>query len=1166
MKTFEPPVMSTEIGGSPAPGLTLRQVFRGHEGPVGHVAWFPDGSYLASCSDDQTIRIWDISNGQTVHKIEGGNQVASLAWSPDGSLLATSRDKSVILWQAFSWELVRRLEGHQSTVSCVAWSPDSAYLASCSLDNTIRLWEGTEAASSATLKGHRGEVYGVAWSPDSSHLASCSSDGTIRIWNSREQRLLRSINDSYDNVFTVGWSPQGQLVSGSGNNRICFWDYATGHRAKVLEAHSSSVASVAFSGNGLWLASKSSDDVRIWRCDQLTAVATLTEAAPGQFPPKLSFHPNLPLLATPGEGGIIRIWELDETILLGKQDNSVNYTTARLVLVGDSGVGKTGLGWRLAHGEFKAPSSTHGQQFWPVKQLGLKREDGTACEAVLWDLAGQHVYRQIHSIFLENVTAALVLFDPTDRQDQLKGVQFWLEQLKGKGKLPPTILVGARVDRGTAAISQEELDEFCEQYGIDGGYLSTSAFSGEGLDELIATLNRLIRWDEMTATVTTVAFKRIKDYVLALKERPDRKGVLVRPEDLRKQLEAIDPEWEFTDAEMMTAVGHLETHGYVAVLPSSAGENHILLAPELLATLAASVVLLADRHPRDLGAVNETELLQGTYEFDELKGLSADESQILLDAAILRFQQHNICFRETLSDDILSGAILLIFPGLIKQRRPLQVDSPSVEDVTYVVRGRVENLYASLVVLLGYTPSMTRVDQWQNQAQYEMGEEQTCGFRLIEDRDGEIEIGLYYGTQMPAAGRAQFQELFEQFLYQREVEVTRLPPVICPQGHRQQRATIIKRVRERKGFVHCEECGTKTDLPDFEKPQTIGINASPWLQRQEAVALLRSKYEEYLTKVKSYRRGRAMPRAYISHHSDQAAWAAELIHDLRDAGVYVVEEPARVEDGDFVILIDTAAYQNAFNAGMLSDGPLVNLLLNEPSRVGKPRLISLALSGQIASHTFAQCQPGDFFDPTHYAVSLFNLVLALYAIPLNLAAFQRLRESLHTQWQSTLSDSIGKTGIGEEPAALKFFISYAHEDEPFKDDLRTILKPLERQGRIEIWHDREIEPGVEWRSAIETAMNDCDVALLFISKSFLASPFIRDEELPRLFKRRIQEGLQVIPIILSWCLWQSERVLADLQVLPKDGVPVASFVEGNQRDEVWTEIARAIERLTRRPS
>src|SRR6185295_16260368 len=252
-------------------------------------------------------------------------------------------------------------------------------------------------------------------------------------------------------------------------------------------------------------------------------------------------------------------------------------------------------------------------------------------------------------------------------------------------------------------------------------------------------------------------------------------------------------------------------------------------------TLASSIVLLADKHPRELGAVSESDLLQSKFQFDELVGLSLAETQILLDAAILRLLEHNICFRETLGNENL-----LIFPGLIKQKRPLQDDLSSTDDISYVVRGRVENLYASLVVLLGYTPSFTRINQWQNQAQYEMGEGEICGFRLIEDREGEIELVLYYGDQMPVSGRDKFQELFEQFLYQREVEVTRFPPVVCINGHRLERATVVKRSREGKTFAFCDECGSRTNLPDFGPPQTIGIGASLWLRREEATARLRS--------------------------------------------------------------------------------------------------------------------------------------------------------------------------------------------------------------------------------------------------------------------------------------------------------------------------------------
>ena len=803
---------STEVGESPVPGLTLRHVLRGHTGRINRIAWSLDGSYLASPSADKTIRIWDARSGAYVHNLRGHTaEIIGVAWSPHGQRIASaSLDKSIRQWDAISGSHLQTLQGHTDWVRGIAWSPDGQILASSSDDKTIRLWEVSNGNCLKTLEGHTDWVVSAAWSPNGQRLVSASRDNSVRVWETVSGENLQILEGHTGWVFMVAWSPDGQrIASASADKTIRLWNAASGKISHVLEGHSESVNGVAFSANGRWLASISVDNtIRLWSCDTWACVAVLEEPASDSWPASIAFHPSLPALATPGEiDTIIRIWELDEALLLGQAQESVHYTTAKLVLVGDSGVGKTGLGWRLAHDEFKEHASTHGQQFWPIQKLGLTRKDGTECEAVLWDLAGQHVYRQIHSIFLENVAAALVLFDPSNRQEPLIGVQFWLGQLKGKGQLPPTILVGARVDRGAPAISQQELDQFCQRYGIRGGYISTSALMGEGLDALLETLKAQIPWDEMTATVTTVTFKRIKDYVLALKEKPDRKGVLVSPLALREQLRATDKDWRFTDAEMMTAVGHLETHGYVTVLRSSAGEQHILLTPELLVTLASSIVLLADKHPHERGAVSETELLQGKYQFDELSTLSLAEGHILIDAAVLRFLQHYICFRETFGNETL-----LIFPSLIKQRRPLQDDLPLTDDIFYVVRGGVENLYASLVVLLGYTPSFTRKNLWRNQAEYEMGEGEFCGIHLIENREGEIELILYYNERMPASGRRKFQELFEQLLYQHNVQVTRFPPVDCPNGHRQKREVIIEAVHEGLVSLYCLKCGKKIDL------------------------------------------------------------------------------------------------------------------------------------------------------------------------------------------------------------------------------------------------------------------------------------------------------------------------------------------------------------------
>jgi hypothetical protein len=95
----------------------------------------------------------------------------------------------------------------------------------------------------------------------------------------------------------------------------------------------------------------------------------------------------------------------------------------------------------------------------------------------------------------------------------------------------------------------------------------------------------------------------------------------------------------------------------------------------------------------------------------------------------------------------------------------------------------------------------------------------------------------------------------------------------------------------------------------------------------------------------------------------------------------------------------------------------------------------------------------------------------------------------------------------------------------------------------------------------QNGMSQCDMALLLISKNFLASPFIQDEELPHLLQRRKEEGLRVVLIMISLCTWQREPVLADLQAMPKDGKAVVTFSrENGDQDQAWTDIADVIEK------
>jgi hypothetical protein len=134
-------------------------------------------------------------------------------------------------------------------------------------------------------------------------------------------------------------------------------------------------------------------------------------------------------------------------------------------------------------------------------------------------------------------------------------------------------------------------------------------------------------------------------------------------------------------------------------------------------------------------------------------------------------------------------------------------------------------------------------------------------------------------------------------------------------------------------------------------------------------------------------------------------------------------------------------------------------------------------------------------------------------------------------------------------SSVSVFISYSHKDEAWKERLMTQLKVLQVEGALDIWDDRRIQAGQDWFPEITQAIEQATVAIFLISADFLGSEFIRREEIPRLLKRRGNEGLRVIPLIVRPCVWLKVPWLAGIQARPKDGEPLSGHrthrVEGD---------------------
>jgi hypothetical protein len=101
------------------------------------------------------------------------------------------------------------------------------------------------------------------------------------------------------------------------------------------------------------------------------------------------------------------------------------------------------------------------------------------------------------------------------------------------------------------------------------------------------------------------------------------------------------------------------------------------------------------------------------------------------------------------------------------------------------------------------------------------------------------------------------------------------------------------------------------------------------------------------------------------------------------------------------------------------------------------------------------------------------------------------------------------------------------------------LKVLESEGRIALWHDRMILPGAKWDREIREMLLGSDLVLLFVSRPFLRSKYVRKVEMREALQRAALGKMFVIPIILADCNWKKEE-FAELLVLPTDGHPLAN--------------------------
>jgi hypothetical protein len=146
----------------------------------------------------------------------------------------------------------------------------------------------------------------------------------------------------------------------------------------------------------------------------------------------------------------------------------------------------------------------------------------------------------------------------------------------------------------------------------------------------------------------------------------------------------------------------------------------------------------------------------------------------------------------------------------------------------------------------------------------------------------------------------------------------------------------------------------------------------------------------------------------------------------------------------------------------------------------------------------------------------------------------------------------------------KIFVSYSHRDSKYLEHLKIHLTPYLQGGEIErwLWDDTRILTGSYWFEEIQRALQSADAAILLVSADFLASRFIRENELPPLLEAAQRRGTLIMPVILRSCAFQNDKKLSQFQAANDPSRPLLSLPNA-QREKEWAQVARNIAKALR---
>lgn len=245
------------------------------------MAWTRDGARVASGGQDGLVRIHG-ADGKEIAATDLGAWVAALAWRSDGTQLAVGAGKQIHLVTPDGQVLVTG-EPATSTITDVAWAVNKRRVAAASYGG-VNWYEAEQGSNPVKHFAWKGSILRLAPSPDGRWLTVGAQDNTVHIWRLWSADELE-MNGYPTKVEHLAWHHASRWMAVGNMGEITLWDFAGkgpgGRRPQQIDAHSRSIAALAFQPKGDLLASGSRDGtVAVWDTSPKVAVTMSQRSYP----------------------------------------------------------------------------------------------------------------------------------------------------------------------------------------------------------------------------------------------------------------------------------------------------------------------------------------------------------------------------------------------------------------------------------------------------------------------------------------------------------------------------------------------------------------------------------------------------------------------------------------------------------------------------------------------------------------------------------------------------------------------------------------------------------------------------------------------------------------------------------------------------------------------